>query len=275
MFYFTPDCLTGIEILDDEHKNLFDILSQIDTLLKNDYLTDRYDNLKSLLSQLEQYADEHFSHEEAYMESICDSELPHQRAQHLFFKDQVSTYLIRNIDDDNEQRRLLIELTEFLAKWLCRHIIGSDLMIGKLPPLEEWMIRENPCEFVDDFLVGNALIDSEHKILFDICDRAFNMAKQGVDNTDIPKIMEILKELKEYTITHFNDEEEYMQSINYSELSIQQRAHQSFIMKLEQIEQYDFTKKTQEEFERVIEFLLNWLINHILYTDKKITKSIN
>ena len=46
-------------------------------------------------------------------------------------------------------------------------------------------------------------------------------------------------------------------------------------MKLEQIEQYDFTKKTQEEFERVIEFLLNWLINHILYTDKKITKSIN
>ena len=43
------------------------------------------------------------------------------------------------------------DLVTFLAKWLYSHILGSDIMIGKLPPLEEWMIKENYfaviCEF--------------------------------------------------------------------------------------------------------------------------------
>ncbi len=270
MFYFTDDCRIGIEQLDEEHRYLFELLGKMDELLHADYMPDRYDYVKNVLRELEEYADTHFAHEEGYMREICDPELPYQRAQHTFFRDRIDMFFMKNIDSDEQQQEILEELTEFLAKWLYRHIIGSDIMIGKLPPLEEWMLKENPCEFSDEFLVGQAMIDSEHKMLFSICERALHLAKQRVDETDIPAIREVIKELKEYTIIHFQDEEAYMESIHYEGLPAQKRAHEAFIMKVELSEQVDFTKKTQEEFEKILEFLLSWLVNHILYMDKKI-----
>jgi hemerythrin len=82
--------------------------------------------------------------------------------------------------------------------------------------------------------------------------------------------MYILKELTEYTKCHFADEEEYMKSIGYEGLEAQQRAHDSFVDKLENIDVQAIDDNPEEELNSLLEFLLGWLINHILYTDKKI-----
>ena len=50
-------------------------------------------------------------------------------------------------------------------------------MIGKLPPLEEWMIRDNPCEFTDDYLTGIEIVDLEHQQLFCIVDARLSAGK--------------------------------------------------------------------------------------------------
>jgi len=61
-----------------------------------------------------------------------------------------------------------------------------------------------------------------------------------------------------------------MESIHYEGLEAQKRAHAAFIDRLEQVDPDEIDANPQEYLNELLEFLLNWLINHILYTDKKI-----
>jgi len=270
IFEFTQDCVTGIDTIDNEHRNLFALLSKAYNLASMEYHSDYYQEVKNILEELDDYAETHFTHEEAYMMQLRDPELIRQRSQHAFFRDKIREYEFVNIDDEGEQQRVLTELVRFLAKWLYRHILSSDIMIGKLPPLEEWMIRENPCEFTDDYLTGIDLVDAEHKELFRIVDKANQLVKSFDSLSGYDNIMQILNELKEYTKEHFSDEQEYMEAIHYEGLSAQKRAHEAFIDKLENIDLNQIDQNPQEYLQELLEFLLGWLINHILYTDKKI-----
>ncbi len=270
MFQFTDDCLIGIEQIDNEHKTLFDLLNKAGDILADNFSSDRYQEVKEIIEELDNYAEQHFAHEEAYMMEICDPELILQRSQHEYFSEKIRNYAFVNIDSEEEQRRLLTELVNFLARWLYRHILGSDVLIGKLPPLEEWMVRENPCEFTDEYLTGIELIDNEHKELFSIVDKANRLVKSYNEVSGYDKILDILEMLKEYTKEHFADEEEYMESISYDGLDAQKRAHDAFIQKLENIDLSEIDRNPQESLQQLLEFLLGWLVNHILYTDKKI-----
>lgn len=61
-----------------------------------------------------------------------------------------------------------------------------------------------------------------------------------------------------------------MERIQYDGLPAQKRAHASFIERLENIDMDAVDGDPKVYLESLIEFLLGWLINHILYTDKKI-----
>lgn len=270
MFQFTSDCLLGIKQIDDEHRHLFDLINEaLDTLRRTSFL-DQYEDIKELLYELDEYADQHFAHEEAYMAKICDPELILQRSQHMSFRDAISRFSLVNIDQEEDQVSMMQELLEFLAKWLYRHILGSDIMIGKLPPLEKWMIQENPCEFTAEYLTGIPLIDAEHKELFAIVDKANRLARaQDLENS-YNDIHSVLQELEVYTREHFRDEEEYMESIHYEGLEAQKRAHDAFIDKLENISLKEHKENPHEYMQSLLSFLLGWLVNHIILVDKKI-----
>lgn len=274
MFQFTEDCILGLDEIDEEHRRLFDLLGQGMDMLKNRYIWDRYEDIKDLLRQLEDYAEQHFAHEEAYMEQIRDPELILQRSQHMAFREKICNFGLTDIDEPQVQQELLEELISYLAKWLYHHIIGSDILIGKLPPLEEWMVRENPCEFTEEYQVGISLIDKEHEMLFEIIGRANRLVREGVDEDSLHEIWEILKELKTYTQFHFKDEEEYMERMAYEGLPAQKRAHTAFIGKIESIDLVEVGQNPQEYMQSLMEFLLGWLINHILNSDKKIPKEL-
>ncbi|MCM1327565.1 MAG: bacteriohemerythrin [Bacteroidales bacterium] len=270
MFEFTDDCKIGIEQLDLEHEYLFDLIRRVYTLVTTNYHSDYYHQLKELLAELDNYAEQHFAHEEAYMIQIRDPELILQRSQHAFFREKVLMLDLINIDESDDQQQVLAELVSFLGKWLYRHILSSDVLIGKLPPLEEWMLKENPCEFTEEYLTGIELIDREHEELFRIVGRANQLAKSYDTVSGYDKIVHILQELKSYTAEHFHDEEEYMESIHYEGLAAQKRAHEAFIEKLETIDTDKLQERPQEYLQELLEFLLGWLINHILNSDKKI-----
>ncbi len=61
-----------------------------------------------------------------------------------------------------------------------------------------------------------------------------------------------------------------MESIGYEGLAAQKRAHEAFIDRLDSIDPDEIDRRPQEYLQELLEFLLGWLINHILYTDKKI-----
>lgn len=269
MFEFTDDCKIGIEQIDEEHKYLFEILNRAYDLAI-DMQEDYYQDLKDIFAELDHYAEEHFAHEEEYMEKICDPELILQRSQHNFFREKVMQMDFTNINEKSEQKKMLAELVSFLAKWLYHHILSSDILIGKLPPLEEWMIKENPFEFTDEYRTGIDLIDREHEELFRIVAKTSQLVSSCDDSSEYDQIMDILNKLKAYTAEHFRDEEEYMESIGYEGLTAQKRAHEAFIDRLEDVNLDEIDSHPQEYLQKLLEFLLGWLINHILYTDKKI-----
>ena len=270
MFQFTDDCLIGIKELDDEHRRLFSLINQAMDILNHTDSNDRCTQITHLLEELTQYADSHFAHEDAYMEQIRDPELIRQRMQHSLFRDKIRDFSFADIDDPGKQQQVVTDLLNFLAKWLHHHILGIHIMIGKLPPLAEWMIRDNPCEFTDDYLTGIEIVDLEHQQLFCIVERAYQLVKSNDVITCYDELLSIIHELTEYTVTHFADEEAYMEKIGYEGLAAQKNAHASFVARLESINLIELDENPQKYMESLIEFLLGWLINHILYSDKKI-----
>lgn len=270
MYVFTDDLLLGNEMIDNDHRYLFNLLNRTNELMDAQFKTDRYTEIMQILTELENYADEHFAREEAYMMSINDPEIIIQRHQHISFDEKVQEFMVHNFDEDDEQQLMLKNITEFIAKWLICHIIGSDILIGKLPPLEDWMMKENPCEFSPEYEIGIELIDAEHRELFRLIEKADYLAKHENVEERLDEILSLLKELEKYTKEHFADEEEYMESIHYAGLEAQKRAHEAFIYEIENLDKKDIIENPRKNMESILEFLLGWLIHHIVNQDLKI-----
>ena len=84
------------------------------------------------------------------------------------------------------------------------------------------------------------------------------------------QINAVLGNLLEYTKVHFADEEKYMESINYDGLEAQKKAHAMFVEKIENINLDEVDENQDEYLNGLLNFLLDWLVNHILKADKRI-----
>lgn len=275
MYRFTADCLTGITQIDDEHRKLFELINRTMDLLHNDLLQDKYHQVREVFEELKQYADTHFANEEAYMAAINDPELAIQQKQHMAFREKIDTLDFSNIDELEHQHETLERLLEYLVRWLYQHILSSDILIGKMPSIEEWNAKDKPCVFTEEYMTGIPLIDGEHETLFEIIGEANDLVKAELLHDKYDEILKILGKLKDYTNEHFQDEEEYMESIQYPGLEAQKMAHQAFVSKLEEIDLDQVDQNQQKYLEELMEFLFGWLSNHILKSDKLIADVIS
>lgn len=122
-------------------------------------------------------------------------------------------------------------------------------------------------EMKEKYKTGISLIDMEHEKLFKIGENAYQLLKDPYRIDKYDKIVEVIEELKEYTVYHFRDEERYMESINYKRLFTQKIDHASFIKKLENVNLNTVDQNQDEAIMGILTFLNNWLINHILEKD--------
>lgn len=259
MYQFTNDLLIGIEEIDKEHEKFFSIINKALASLQNEDI-----NIQALaretLAELLAYARTHFAHEEAYMMELQDPELATQKQEHADFINRMQNISFQNMGD-YEVRQKIEELLKYLSGWLFKHIIGSDTLIGKF---------ESPFAFTSKYHTGIALVDEEHKRLFEIIANADKIIHADLLHDKYDEIIQILSELKEYTLVHFQDEEDYMKQIGYPELDLQQKAHNAFVEKLASIDLDSLDNHQQDYLEDLIAFLLDWLTVHILQMDKKI-----
>ena len=118
------------------------------------------------------------------------------------------------------------------------------------------------------------MIDEEHKQLFKYADEAYELLNDEFTPDKYDKIEAILIKLRDYTEKHFTDEENYMESINYKKLFTQKIQHHEFISKLDEF--IDLHKSETEDQDKqimdILEYLTEWLVNHILYVDGQIPK---
>lgn len=112
---------------------------------------------------------------------------------------------------------------------------------------------------------GNARIDSQHKMLFELTNRVSDaVAGQG----RLPDVPALLQELIDYAGMHFCEEEKLMCRAALPEPAKKRHvcAHRKFIRQVTEM-----TVKTDlsqaEAVGEILEFLVNWLVTHILKMD--------
>lgn len=128
-------------------------------------------------------------------------------------------------------------------------------------------------EMKDEYLTGIKSIDDEHRKLFEIADKVYELYHNDFIPDKYDYIFDVFTELKDYAVMHFEHEEAYMESINYKKMFTQKIQHKEFTEKvLQMFEKLDANHHQDGLIEDTLKFLTDWLIEHILYNDKEIGK---
>lgn len=125
-------------------------------------------------------------------------------------------------------------------------------------------------EWKEEYSIGVETIDQQHRQLFKIGNKIYDLLENYMLDDKYDKIASIILQLKEYTIYHFKCEEEYMLEIKYPRYFSQKVEHDDFIDKIESIE-LDKMDENQNQFIReLMIFIFDWVLNHILQSDKQL-----
>ncbi len=121
----------------------------------------------------------------------------------------------------------------------------------------------------EEFSVNFEEIDNQHKRLFEIGSKIYDIIELN-DNCDhYDEIMEILNELTDYTVFHFEYEENLLKNLGYTELEHQKFEHMFFVKKLRKLASKDIDKDQTESASDIAKFVIDWVSGHILKSDMK------
>lgn len=288
MIKFNEACLIGVERIDKKRKEFFDILTLEERNAEEHYKV----RTMTLIGKLVVYADEVIHEEIPFLEDLEDAELELQKREHEWFSDQVIKFS-EDVATATDLKSLYDDIIKFMIRWFYSHMVSKDTLIGKnnkitrekkrdaeidaelkaqLETKSEAVDNENPFAFTEKYFTGIPFVDEEHRRLFEIIEAANDVIHDEFLYDKYDQIAHILEELLEYTKYHFTDEEVYMESIAYEGLAVQKKAHAMFIQKIEDVNLDDVDDNQDEYLLSILDFLLNWLANHILKLDMKIPK---
>jgi hemerythrin len=117
----------------------------------------------------------------------------------------------------------------------------------------------------DNYTVNSSLIDAQHKRLFELVNELHDAMLHG-HGKDV--IGQTLEATVAYARTHFGEEERLMEKIHYPDLEAHRTQHNAFIQKVYELQSEYRSGQTVLSFQ-VMEFLKDWLVNHILKVDKQ------
>lgn len=129
MYEMKPEYYVGIDFIDEEHAKLFSIADRAYELLTDDFIPDKYDYIMDVVQELKDYTKYHFKHEEEYMNSIGYKRILSQKVAHDDFIEKINE--INPYALDENQKKVLLDLLDFLNTWLVEHIYKKDKLIGE------------------------------------------------------------------------------------------------------------------------------------------------
>ena len=123
----------------------------------------------------------------------------------------------------------------------------------------------------DAYNVGIPQVDSQHKGLV----KLINDLHSGMQAGKTKEVLGgIIDELIRYTERHFKDEEAMLRLRGYSKLAAHHAIHQDLTRQVVELRDKFQTSKLALSIE-VMQFLKNWLANHILTHDQAYAKELS
>lgn len=119
----------------------------------------------------------------------------------------------------------------------------------------------------DSLSLGIEAIDNDHRQLITILNRLHFMAIAGDDRAALG---EVLRELLDYTRSHFAREEMLMRLAAYPGYEAHRKIHRQLTEKVAGYEAKYRAKPKHFDFERFYDFIADWLVVHVMEEDMKI-----
>lgn len=119
----------GIDIVDKEHSMLFNILSELQSAIKEDMPFNEQKILTMrIVDKLTLYTITHLEHEEAMLKEIGYPGLISHCDIHSKLKTKLENIgnSCLTIEDEQEYKYKLVELFLFVSNWLYSHILSED-----------------------------------------------------------------------------------------------------------------------------------------------------
>ncbi len=130
MLIWNDNCSIGMDLIDAQHKHLFEIGNQAYALLKRGLQNDKYHDINLIVEDLQNYTKYHFKCEEEYMIEINYPGYEEQKREHSNFIKELEKINLDNVDN-NEQKHVE-DLLHFIFTWIIDHILQKDKLIMKI-----------------------------------------------------------------------------------------------------------------------------------------------
>ncbi|MGB7581089.1 MAG: bacteriohemerythrin [Sedimentisphaerales bacterium] len=120
-FYWKDEYSLGVEKVDRQHQHLFELVNK---LIERTAASPDLKLVSHALTEMLNYAKEHFADEEELMQEYGYPELESHKEQHAYFIETTAELSINALDN---QSMVFSEIVEFLKIWLMLHILKCDM----------------------------------------------------------------------------------------------------------------------------------------------------
>jgi hemerythrin-like metal-binding protein len=117
----------------------------------------------------------------------------------------------------------------------------------------------------DNYIIDGSIIDKQHKKMISLINSLYQAFSEGKASEVTGPIID---ELIDYSNFHFSTEEDFFHKVNYFDSEDHIAHHNDFIKKTMKFRQRFESKEEDLSFE-IMNFMRDWLQNHILGSDKK------
>ena len=127
-------------------------------------------------------------------------------------------------------------------------------------------------QWKDEYVLGIEEIDNQHRRLIEIANQIYAIMQDQWRTDKYNQILEVLTELKDYTVYHFKAEEEYMAQIGYKKRFSHALEHSAFVAKLNAVDLSEIDESQDKYLLELLGVITDWVVKHIMTTDRLYTQ---
>jgi len=124
----------------------------------------------------------------------------------------------------------------------------------------------------DDYCVGNTLLDTHHKLFFDMVKEFSHNVESNQEDIDASEIVQFLQD---YIDMHFSAEERILSEIHFPDIKNHQAIHNEFSKSISRLNAELYESEVSHIIDKILNLIQSWFLDHILTQDKQFAKYLH